>query len=44
MNRHFVEMGKRYDVTSKELIRTRRELKGSVDNLEKAAKKFLEKP
>ncbi|MCS7116535.1 MAG: acylphosphatase [Nitrososphaerales archaeon] len=51
MNSHFKDMADRYDVISKELVRTRRELlrtrrelKRSVDNLEKVVKKFLEKP
>jgi acylphosphatase len=43
MNRHFEEMAKRYDIISAELLRTREELKRSVDNLVKLIQKFLEK-
>lgn len=43
MNRHFQEMAKRYDKISTELLRTRQELKRSVDSLVELIRKFLEK-
>jgi len=43
MNRHFEEMAKRYDMISAELLRTREELKRSVDSLVNLIQKFLEK-
>lgn len=43
MNRHFEEMAKRYDAISAELLRTREELKRSVDTLVELVHKFLEK-
>lgn len=44
MNQNFKEMSGRYDAISAELLRTRKELKRSVDNLVKVIQKFLEKP
>ncbi|MDH7477103.1 MAG: acylphosphatase [Candidatus Bathyarchaeota archaeon] len=43
VNRHFEEMAKRYDAISAELLRTREELKRSVDTLVELVHKFLEK-
>jgi acylphosphatase len=43
MNHHFEEMAKRYDAISAELLRTREELKRSVDTLVELVHKFLEK-
>ena len=44
INRNFQEMAERYDAISAELLRTRKELERSVDNLVKVVQKFLEKP
>ena len=44
MNQNFKEMAERYDVISEELLKTRKELEKSVDNLVKVVQKFLEKP
>jgi len=44
MNRHFEEMAKRYDVISAELLKTREELKRTVDSLVELIHKFIEKP
>jgi acylphosphatase len=43
-NQNFKEMADRYDVISKELLKTRKELEKAVDNLVKVVQKFLEKP